>query len=215
MNKIKLPPSFYNRSARIVAEDILGKRLVRELPDGSRLSGLIVETEAYCDSVEPDLACHASKNKGRPTERTKVMFGPSAHVFIYFTYGMHWMFNIVTGDEGVANGILIRAIEPDGGEDIMAENRKGQPKKLWTNGPAKITRAMQIDKQFNGANLCGDDGVIWVEEGWDLSADPQGSLMRHKISTGPRVGMGKTPEPWFSIPWRYWVTDNPYVSKYR
>jgi DNA-3-methyladenine glycosylase len=203
---IKLPQSFYARSARAVAQALLGKRLIR-LVNGERVGGLIVETEAYCDSAEPDLACHASRNKGRPTPRTAVMFGSPGYAFVYFTYGMHWMFNVVTGDPGLANGVLIRAIEPIEGEHIMALNRGDQPRPLWTNGPAKLTAALAIDKQFNGANLFSADGVIWIENGIDINPE--------SIANGPRVGMGKTPEPWFSIPWRYWIQDNPFVSKYR
>jgi DNA-3-methyladenine glycosylase len=189
-----------------VAQALLGKRLLRLL-DGELVGGTIVETEAYCDSAEPDLACHASRNKGRPTARTAVMFGPPGHAFVYFTYGMHWMFNVVTGEPDQANGVLVRAIEPLAGERIMAANRRGQPRHLWTNGPAKLTAALVIDKQLNGANLFSADGVIWIEDGTDVDSE--------MIASGPRVGLGKTPEPWFSIPWRYWIQDNPFVSKYR
>ena len=103
----QLPQPFYARAARQVAADLLGKRLVRLL-NGQRLSGLIVETEAYCDGAERDLACHGDRaNNGRPTTRSAVMFGPAGHAYVYFTYGMHWMFNIVTGEEGQANAVLV------------------------------------------------------------------------------------------------------------
>ena len=112
MTMNRLTRSFYERPARLVAASLLGKRLVR-LYNGRRISGLIVETEAYCDAHEPDLACHGDRaNNGRPTKRTAVMFGPPGVAFVYFTYGMHWMFNVVTGREGQANGVLIRALEP-------------------------------------------------------------------------------------------------------
>lgn len=201
----RLGVDFYARSARVVAQELLGVVLVRRFSDGSMAGGKIVETEAYCDSVEPDLACHASRNKGRPTKRTAMMFGRAGYGFVYFTYGNHWMFNVVTGETGQANGVLIRALEPIEGEEIMARNRVGRPRLEWTNGPGKLTKAFSIDKSHNGIDLCGSNSPIYLVSSKD----------KPPISTGPRVGMGKTPEPWFSIPWRYWVTDNVFVSKYR
>lgn len=200
---IQLPQSFYDRPARTVARDLLGKRLVRVL-DGERISGTIVETEAYCDSDEPDLACHATVNNGRPTARTAVMFGPPGHAYVYFTYGMHWMFNVVTGSEGVANAVLVRALEPVEGEFLIARHRE-RPRGEWTNGPAKLTRALAIDGSLHGANLCEGGGVITVEDAPPIPAAT--------ISVGPRIGLGKTPEPWLSMPWRYWVEGNPFVSR--
>jgi len=199
-----LPQSFYARPAREVAQALLGKRLVRLLR-GQRLSGIIVETEAYCDADEPDLACHGARNKGRPTKRTQVMFGQAGHAYVYFTYGMHWMMNIVTGREGQANAVLLRALEPVEGEAVMATHRTGRPRAEWTNGPAKLSQALAIDKTLNGAHLYRPDSVLWVEDGRDVPADT--------ICRGPRIGLGKTPEPWYSIPWRYWVDGNTFVSK--
>jgi DNA-3-methyladenine glycosylase len=113
---MQLGQDFYARPARTVAVELLGKKLVR-LVDGRRLAGIIVETEAYCDAADPDLACHGDRaNKGRPTPRTQVMFGPAGFAYVYFTYGVHWMFNIVTGQDGYANAVLIRALEPVEGE---------------------------------------------------------------------------------------------------
>lgn len=202
----RLPQSFYARGARTVAVALLGKRLVRRLPDGQLLAGTIVETEAYCDADEPDLACHGDRaNNGRPTPRTQVMFGPAGFAYVYFTYGLHWMFNVVTGQPDVANAVLIRALEPAAGQSVMGRHRNGRTGVQLTNGPAKLAQALAIDKSLNGANLCTPDGVIWIED-----APP---LPETAVVTGPRIGLGKTPEPWLSIPWRYWVRDNPYVSK--
>lgn len=201
----RLTASFYTRPARQVAQDLLGKVLARRL-DGRLISGRVVETEAYCDADERDLACHGDRaNDGRPTPRTAVMFGPPGFAYVYFTYGIHWMFNIVTGQEGQANAVLIRALEPLAGNDLMARNRRGRPRPEWTNGPAKLAQALAIDKSLNGANLCQPDGVIWLEDA--PPAPPQ------QIGVGPRIGLGKTPEPWYSMPWRYWLRGNPYVSK--
>ena len=145
----KLNRTFYARPARQVASDLLGKRLVR-LIDGVRLSGMIVETEAYCDADEPDLACHGDRVKdGRPTERTRVMFGPPGYAFVYFTYGMHWMFNVVSGQDGQANAVLIRALDPLEGIEVMRVHRK-RPEQELTNGPAKLAQALAVDKSLNG-----------------------------------------------------------------
>lgn len=199
-----LPQKFYARPARQVAMDLLGKRLVRVV-DGDRVSGIIVETEAYCDAKVPDLACHGDRaNDGRPTVRTAVMFGPAGCAYVYFTYGMHWMFNVVTGNEGEANAVLIRALEPDEGLRIMRSMRQ-RPDKELTDGPAKLAQALAIDKSLNGVSLSEADGAIWIEDGIQIG--------QADIETGPRIGMGKTPEPWFSMPWRYWVRDHPFVSR--
>lgn len=196
---------FYSRKAQLLAPALLGKKLVSTV-GGVRVSGRIVETEAYCDAAEPDLACHGDRaNGGRPTARTEVMFGPAGYAFVYFTYGMHWMFNVVAGTTGTASAVLIRALEPLEGMDSMARRRPGRGPSEWTNGPAKLAQALAIDKSINGTNLCDADGVIWLE---DASSVPATDIL-----TGPRIGLGKTPEPWFSMPWRYWVRDNPFVSR--
>lgn len=199
----RLLQSFYARPARVVARELLGKRLVRKIGK-VRLAGTIVETEAYCDSDEPDLACHASVNQGKPTPRTMIMFGAPGHAYVYFTYGMHWMFNVVTGAEGAANAVLIRALEPLEGIDLMAE-RRGRPLPELTNGPAKLAQALGIDKDLNGACLFAENSVIWVESGFEPAHEG--------IAQGPRIGLGKTPEPWKSMPWRFWVKDNGWVSR--
>ncbi len=202
---VRLPQTFYARKSRVVAQALLGRRLVR-LYNGRRLSGIIVETEAYCDGDEPDLACHGDRaNNGQPTKRTAVIFHEAGFAYVYFNYGIHWMFNVVTGATGTASAVLIRALEPEEGGDMMQELRNGRSCKDWTNGPAKLAQALAIDKTQNEANLCDPNGVIWLEEAREIAPS--------SICTGPRVGLGKTPEPWFSIPWRYWIDGNPFVSK--
>lgn len=199
----QLPQTFYARSARTVARRLLGTRLVH-FDQGRRIGGRIVEAEAYCDSDEPDLGCHGSANKGRPTSRTAVMFGPPGFAYVYFTYGMHWMFNVVTGAEGMANAVLIRALEPMEGLEVMAKRRQ-RPEWEWTNGPAKLTQALGIERELNGASLYGADSVIWIEADEVVGDDA--------IAAGPRIGLGNTPEPWHSMPWRFWIRGNPYVSR--
>lgn len=204
----RLVADFYARPARVVAQALLGQLLVRQL-HGRRLSGLIVETEAYCDADLPDLACHGDRaNGGRPTPRTAVMFGPAGYGYVYFTYGMHWMFNVVTGQPDQANAVLIRALQPVEGMEQMEQLRGQRPlaTKLLSNGPGKLAQALAIDKSLNGANLCDPAGVIWIEE-TATAVGPE------QIGTGPRIGLGKTPEPWYSVPWRYWLKENPFVSK--
>ncbi|MGH2535912.1 MAG: DNA-3-methyladenine glycosylase [Candidatus Promineifilaceae bacterium] len=200
-----LPQSFYARPAREVAAALLGTRLVRLL-DGGRLAGVIVEAEAYCDAEERDLACHGDRaNGGRPTARTAVMFGPPGHAYLYFTYGMHWMFNVVTGHEGQANGVLIRALEPVEGEEVMAANRGGAARAELTNGPGKLTQALAIDRGLKGANLWAPGGVLWLERDREVPSQ--------RVAQGPRIGLGQTPEPWRSVPWRFWIADNQFVSR--
>jgi DNA-3-methyladenine glycosylase len=134
------------------------------------------------------------------------MFGSAGFAYVYFTYGMHWMFNIVTGEPGTANAVLVRALEPLEGEEIMALNRGGKrPRRDLTNGPAKLAQALAIDNRLNGANLFAPGGVIWVEDGTAVAAED--------VGVGPRIGLGKTPEPWLSMPWRYWIKGNVFVSR--
>jgi len=199
----RLPSAFYARPARQVARFLLGKRLVRLL-DGQRVAGMIVETEAYCDGEEPDLACHGSANGGRPTERNAVMFGPAGLAYVYFTYGLHWLFNVVTGQDGQANAVLIRALEPLEGEEVMAARRR-RLRPEWTDGPAKLTQALAIDGDLNGANLVAPESVVWIEHGPNVSDTV--------VMSGPRVGIDNVPEPWRSVPWRYWIRDHAFVSR--
>jgi DNA-3-methyladenine glycosylase len=183
---------FYHRSALDVARGLLGCRLVR-LQDGQRLSGLILETEAY--QGEEDLGCHASAGK---TPRTEVMYGRPGVAYVYFTYGMHWLLNAVTDAVGVPAAVLIRAVEPVEGKSLMAENRSHLAhKKGWTNGPAKLTQALAVDGDFNKRDLCDPDGALFIEAGDDI---PESVVLRR-----PRVGLNSVPEPWKSIPWRFMV----------
>ena len=185
-----LTRDFYNRPALDVARDLLGCRLVR-LQDGQRLSGLILETEAY--QGEDDLGCHASAGM---TPRTAVMFGPPGHAYVYFTYGMHWMLNVVTEKEGVPAAVLIRAIQPLEGKDRMAENRPyNAGKRGWTNGPAKLTQALNIQREFNTVDLCDPKSGLWIESGEPVPDDV--------VTRSARIGLNSVPEPWRSIPWRF------------
>jgi DNA-3-methyladenine glycosylase len=195
----KLPRSFFARSTLLVARELLGKRLVR-LEDGQRIAGFIVETEAYIG--EQDQGCHARAGR---TPRTAVMYGPPGHAYVYFTYGMHWLLNCVTEAEGFPAAVLIRAIHPTEGLDLIQQRRKRQSPRDWTNGPAKLCQALNIDGQLNGADLCAPNATLFLEAGL---AVPDSC-----VSTGPRVGLNTVPEPWKSIPWRFTVSIEDLLTE--
>lgn len=182
-----LPRDFYDRPTLKVARDLIGARLVRIL-DGVKLAGLITETEAYIS--QKDLACHA---KAGVTPRTKVMFGEPGHAYVYFTYGNHWMLNVVTEKAGFPAAVLIRAIQPMEGVDVMIERRQGRD----MFGPGKICQAMGISKAENAVDLTNKASGLWIEAGVQVP----NSL----VTKGPRVGLNNTPEPWLSKPWRFLV----------
>jgi DNA-3-methyladenine glycosylase len=180
-----LPVNFYNRPTLIVARELLGARLVRIL-NGQRLVGEIVEAEAYIG--ESDLGCHAKAGK---TPRTAVMYGRAGIAYVYFTYGMHWMLNAVTETEGFPAAVLIRAIRPLEGVEVISRRRSGRD----TKGPAKLTQALGIDGNLNGHDLTKPNTGLWIESGEQI---PDSS-----VTIGPRVGLYSVPEPWKSKPWRF------------
>jgi DNA-3-methyladenine glycosylase len=184
-----LPRRFYEREVTHVARDLLGMRLVRQI-NGQRTAGIIVETEAY--RGEEDLACHARHGK---TPRTEVMYGEAGHAYIYFTYGMHWLLNVVTGEVNFPAAVLIRAILPSEGISIIAGNRAGRAESQWTNGPGKICQALALTGVMNGVDLTSETSGLWIEEGQSISAD--------KVLIAKRIGIDSVPEPWKSIPWRF------------
>ena len=194
----RLPRSFFARPALQVARDLIGVLLVR-LENGQRLSGLIIETEAY--SGEDDLGCHARVGR---TARTEVMYGPPGHAYVYFTYGMHWCLNFVVESEGFPAAVLIRAIDPVEGLDTIASRRDGVARAHWTDGPAKLTKALNINKVLNGADCCRPDSVLFAERGFVIS-DSQ-------LLVSPRVGLNSVPEPWKSIPWRFRVVPGWFIA---
>lgn len=184
-----LPRSFFNRNTIKVARDLLGQRLVK-VEKGRRISGLISEAEAY--RGEEDQGCHA---KAGLTPRTQVMYGPPGHAYVYFTYGMHWMLNAVCEGEGFPAAVLIRAIWPMEGVQVIATRRGSQPRRHWTDGPAKLCQALAIDGDFNAVDLCVPDGIVFFEQ--------EESVPDHSVTSGPRVGLNNVPEPWKSKPWRF------------
>ncbi|MGB9674338.1 MAG: DNA-3-methyladenine glycosylase [Anaerolineales bacterium] len=188
----RLERGFFNRLTLDVARDLIGMRLVR-LDEGQRISGIIIEAEAY--RGEEDLGCHA---RAGLTPRTKVMYGAPGHAYVYFTYGMHWLLNFVTEEEGFPAAVLIRAIELEEGAQLVAQRRNHQPAQLWTNGPAKLCQALGIDGSLNGYDLCQPDALLFVE------SYPNWKPIRElSVTSSPRVGLYNVPEPWRSIPWRF------------
>jgi len=178
-------------SVEDVAPRLLGCYLIREL-NGARLVGKIVETEAY---DQADAASHSYRGE---TERTRVMFGPAGHLYVYFTYGMHYCCNIVVGSKGHGAAVLIRAIEPIEGEAVMVENRKGLSGVQVSNGPAKLCYALGIDRTMNGHDLHEPPLQLIIN-------DP--NAQRDIVQT-TRVGITQAKD----VPWRFYLKDNKYVS---
>lgn len=195
----KLPREFYTRDDTLkIARDLLGKILVVPTATGERVSGMIVETEAYLGAI--DKAAHSFGN--RRTPRTEMMFAEGGTVYIFFIYGMYFQFNIVAGAVDVPHAILIRAVAPREGIEIMRE-RRGQMKDAnLTSGPGKLCIAFGIDKTFNGADLLGEK--VWLEQGETFSDA--------RIASGKRVGIDYA-EEFAEKPWRFWVKDNAFVSR--
>jgi DNA-3-methyladenine glycosylase len=194
----RLPRDFYARDTVLVAREILGATLVR-VENGRRLGGMILEAEAY--RGEEDQGCHA---RAGLTRRTRVMYGPPGHAYVYFTYGMHWMLNFVTQAEGFPAAVLVRAILPQEGREVIAARRNPQPASLWTDGPAKLCQALGIDGSHHGLDLCRDGSEIFVEHGMSLRDD--------QVEISPRVGLGSVPEPWRSVPWRFRVAESAVMG---
>lgn len=191
-----LPRKFYDRPTLTVARQLIGARLVRILK-GEKLVGLITETEGYIG--ETDLGCHAKAGR---TPRTAVMYGEPGHAYVYFTYGNHWMLNVVTEREGFPAAVLIRAIQPIEGAEIMSARRGGRD----TFGPGKLCQAMGITKSENGIDLTESTNGLWIEAGLQVPD----SL----VTKSPRVGLNSVPEPWKSKPWRFLVKGHVIASRF-
>lgn len=194
-----LDKDFYARNACIVARELLGTRLVHQV-DGATLSGIIVETEAYTGL--DDLASHGRAGQ---TSRNLPMWEEPGHAYVYLVYGMYWLLNVVCEPSDQPAAVLIRAIEPETGLDIMQANRPKVRQPQWTNGPAKLTLALGIDSRHNRLNMTDPTSGLWLETSKPIPDE--------QVTTGPRIGLGKqVPEPWLSIHRRWWIVDNRYVS---
>ena len=184
-----LPVPFFQRSVHDVARDLIGCTVAH-----GPSAGVIVETESY--HVD-DPACHAF---GGPTPRSSVLFGPPAHVYVYLSYGIHSLLNFVAEPEGEAAAVLIRALEPTEGFDVMRRRRGVQRVQDLCSGPGKLTQALGVGLDLNGVPLAA--GPIQVSPRADDRSDPE-------IVTGPRVGITKAVEH----PWRFCLAGSRYVSR--
>ncbi|MCL5028132.1 MAG: DNA-3-methyladenine glycosylase [Bacteroidetes bacterium] len=195
----KLDRQFYTRDLLTVAYELLGKHLVKK-EKGKILSGRIIEVEAYDGSI--DEAAHTFIGK---TKRNEIMFNIGGYLYVYFTYGNHYCCNVVTGEEGKGTAILIRAIEPLEGISTMIKNRfnrdllNEKEKFNLTSGPGKVCQALSINKSHYGIDLTGDE--IYLID--------QPLIDKQNVVITKRIGIKKSVD----LPWRFYIKDNPYVSK--
>jgi DNA-3-methyladenine glycosylase len=196
---VKLSRAFYTHGDVVaVARRLLGRLLVVPARGGHRVSGLIVETEAY--QGPEDRASHAYG--GRQTPRTETMYARGGTAYVYFVYGMYHQFNVVTGVTGVPHAVLVRALEPVEGLALMRRRRGGGMDLTLTSGPGKLCIALGIDRRLDRADLLGDR--LWLEPGRRVGPSA--------IASGPRVGIDYA-EEWVGRPWRFWLRDSPFVSR--
>lgn len=191
-----LSRSFFARPSPEVAPDLIGRVLLRTLASGQRLAVRIVETEAY---QEDDPASHSYRG---PTARTDVMFGRPGRLYVYFTYGMHFCMNVVTGRDGEGSAVLLRAAEPLVGLEEMRARRRGAEPRLLCSGPGRLCQALGVDRTDNGADLVRGPGLRL------LAGSPVGE---GRIQVTTRVGIRHAVER----PWRFLARDDPFVSRAR
>jgi DNA-3-methyladenine glycosylase len=192
----RLPRGFFARPAVEVAPDLLGRTLVRRLPEGGRLAARLVEVEAY----EPgDPASHGFR---RETPRNATMFGPPGRLYVYFTYGNHWMMNVVTRAAGEASAVLLRAAEPLDGLQEMAARRGRSRAVDLCSGPGKLCQAFGVDRSHDGEDLVRSR-VVWLEAGDPVAHDTVTAGIRVGITTG------------LEREWRFFVAADPFVSRGR
>lgn len=184
---------YHGKDTLEITQQLLGKILVHESPSGLT-SGRIVEVEAYCGNPQ-DPACHASKGK---TKRNEMMFGPPGNAYVYFSYGMHHCFNVVVQEQGIADAILIRALEPLEGLVLMQRRRGVADKKMLCSGPGRLCQALDITINHNGVDLTKPPLYLI-----DDSYSPE------SIESSPRIGISQARE----LPWRFFVTGSQYVSR--
>ena len=198
---MKLKREFYEREDSLkIAQDLLGKVLVVPNEMGENITGKIVEVEAYLG--EKDKASHAYRNLR--TKRTEILFGRGGFAYIFFIYGMYHQLNIVVGNQETPHCVLVRGIEPLENIEIMRERRGKMKDTNLTSGPGKLCIAFDIDKTFYGEDLLGER--IFIEDGETVS--------KNKIAKGRRIGIDYA-EEYAAKPWRFWLKDNPFVSRTR
>lgn len=189
-----LPRDFFARPSPVVAPDLLGRVIVRRLPTGERLAARIVETEAY---QEDDPASHSYRGR---TARTDVMFGAAGHLYVYFTYGMHFCMNVVTGDDGEGSAVLLRAARPTEGLDTMRRLRRIDDERLLCSGPARLCQALGVAREQNGLDL-SRGGEVWIGGGNPVPSN--------RIVRTTRIGIRHAAER----PWRFLIDRDPFASR--
>jgi DNA-3-methyladenine glycosylase len=197
----RLTKAFYARDALSVARDLIGCLFVHDLPDG-RLAVRLVETEAYRGEQDP--GSHGFRGM---TPRTRTMFGAPGRLYVYFTYGMHWCANVVCGREGECEAVLLRAGEPVEGVDLMHLRRGPVAERLLAAGPARLTQAMGIGKEHDGASLLRG-GEFFIAEDED-SARYRAAEVSQTVRVGLASGKGDL------LPWRFVVPGHPHASRRR
>jgi DNA-3-methyladenine glycosylase len=163
----------------------------------------LTEVEAYAGTADP--GSHAFRG---PTPRTEVMFGEAGHLYVYFTYGMHWCANVVCGPDGAASAVLLRAGEVVAGEDVAAARRAGVARRDWARGPARLAKTLALGGEHTGLDVCAADGAVVFAA---PATRPPAALVR----TGPRVGVSGAGGDAAAYPWRFWLDSEPTVSVYR
>ena len=197
---MKLKRDFYSRPDVVeISKDLLGKTLNTNI-NGVLTSGLIVEVEAYCG--RDDKACHANNN--RRTNRTEIMFQSGGAAYVYLCYGIHYLFNVVTNIQGLADAVLVRAVQPVEGIKVMMERRQmHKVEKRITAGPGALSQALGINKSLYGEMLWGE--IIWIE-------DVGEHIKEEDIIAAKRVGVDYAGEDALR-PWRFYIKGNEWVSQ--
>lgn len=188
----RLTRGFFARDALVVAPALVGMLLIRA---DEGLVARIVETEAY---REDDPACHAYR---RRTERNEPLYGPPGHAYVYFNYGMHWCLNVATGEDGVAQGCLLRAAEPLAGVDLLRARRGRATDRDLLRGPGRLGQAFALGGSWSGADLCAPGSVLHLAD----------DGTRPEVVAGPRVGVSRAAD----LPWRFSTPGSRWVSAYK
>ena len=193
-----LPRDFFARDVHLVARDLLGCRLSH-----GGVTVRLTEVEAYAGSRDP--GSHAFRGR---TARTAVMFGPAGHLYVYFTYGMHFCANVVTGPDGEASAVLLRAGEVVGGHEVATARRPGVRERYRARGPARLATTLGLGRAQNGMSLVDPDAPAHIEP-------PATPVDPGRVRTGPRVGVSGAGGDGAAFPWRLWLDGEPTVSPYR
>jgi DNA-3-methyladenine glycosylase len=194
----RLTRAFFAEDVLDVAPALLGCTITH-----AGVTVRLTEVEAYAGLVDP--GSHAFRG---PTPRTQVMFGPAGHLYIYFSYGMHWCTNVVSGPDGEASAVLLRAGEVVDGAELAGERRGGMPRRDWARGPARLASALALTGELSGVDACMPGGPV-------VFRAPEAHVPATHIRTGPRVGVAGAGGDAAAYPWRFWLDGERTVSTYR